>query len=475
MGHPRAVVGSRWAAAALTGVVAAVVVLAGAGCSEPCCTTDGFPVTLLAPSGDAAAQGLRAKARGAAGDPSGDFTLAIDTGTPLTSFRRSGDQGTQITDHNFDLLDAVPNSIGDYPVRAEFRGIGTLPLALDAAGPDAVLGAGILLGYSVQFRFSTPSLTFWPRQGADSGFLASAGFAVVDFQLTGGGEISALTKADFLGLTGPVEVPATRVVLRTCGAPAAFDPASVATPQCCPRGAELELATGVDLALLVSTGTGPLVLSQSAWKRVAAQMTAQGETPTEPTEGAALRLPAGQAPIDGVLWSVVPRLAMVDEEADASLNPGACVELGRARRLEWIEAHSQADIGPCVQPCDADARDSTQAQNSAAYVEVDGGIPVAIVPDGAPFLQALRAEIRPEGPEIDGLLGAAVFAHMEMELDYQSTSKRAILACDNDLSADGVCKTAPRCPRLASATDSRSCFGLAKRSLPATCDPTCGQ
>ncbi|MGH8794310.1 MAG: M50 family metallopeptidase, partial [Stackebrandtia sp.] len=43
-------------------------------------------------------------------------------------------------------------------------------------------------------------------------------------------------------------------------------------------------------------------------------------------------------------------------------------------------------------------------------LEMGGSVRVAVIDDTSPLLQALRAEIRPEGPEIDGILGAAALA-----------------------------------------------------------------
>jgi hypothetical protein len=345
-----------------------------------------------------------------------------------------------------------------------------------------VLSGSFLQNFVVEIDFTRPSLTLWPRQGATDAFLTTSGFAVLHFDLFGGAELTARSRPDFLGLTGPVEVPATRIVLRGCGGPAVFDPEAAQPELCCARGDEMARATGADLALLVSTGVGPLVLSQSAWNRVAATQTT---ALPEPTAGAPLALPTLSAPLEGVLWSTLPRLALVDQELDDANDPGACVELGRARRLEWVEAHQPdpatcgaADAvctGACAQLCDTDVRAAGRAQNASAYIELGDGIPVAIVPDGTPLLQGLRAEIRPEGPEIDGMIGAAVLARTRMEIDYRSDAKRALFSCDKSAERT-ACWTSPRCQRLSSPGDRRSCFGRPTRSLPTMCIPSgCGQ
>jgi hypothetical protein len=448
------------------------------GCSEPCCSVDEFPINLLVPaSPNPEAAGLRVSA----GDPGRSdrepFPMSFDTGSALTFFRRRPErqEGAQLVVRDFDILDPGASPLPAQPiVRGRFRHIEVLPLNLDPTGPDAILGGALLRNFSVQFNFAmpTPTVTLWSRQGASDSFLSSAGFSVLHFGLLGGAELTALSRPDFLGLTGPVAVPATRIVLRGCGWPRAFDPVneSQAQNRCCQRGDEVAptQATGTDLALMLATGVGPLVLSQSAWNRLAGS---QDPTPPVPQPGADLPVPSLPAPITNVKWSTLPRLALVDQESSDSTNAGPCVDLGRARRLEWVE-HHQSEAA-CAQPCDTDPRDLGKAQNAAAYVEIGGDIPVAIIEDGTPFLQGLRAEIRPEGPEIDGLIGAGVLSHMAMEIDYKNQPARALLTCSPVSACAGAdrttCWTSPRCPRLANPGDSRSCFCQPRRQLPPTC------
>lgn len=475
----------RGAARSLSQVGAAGLLVAAAffvpACSEPCCTVDSFPIGLVPLESPVnGGGGLVARAR----DQNGAewFNMSIDTGASLTFFRRRADrnEGSQMVLRNFDILDAQPPG-ADPVVRGMFRGIEVLPLDLDPYPQrrEAVLGGSFLQNFVIELDFAKPAMTFWSRQGATDGFLTTAGFAIIHFELFGGAELTARSRPDFLGLTGPVQVPATRIVLRGCGAPAAFDPDAAEPELCCQRGDEMSRATGADLALMVATGVGPLVLTQSAWNRVA---TAQSTPLPEPVPGADLQLPTLAAPLGGVSWSTLPRLALVDQEIDDANDPGACVELGRARRLEWVEHHQpDADAkcgtsctGACPQLCDTDVRAAGKAQNAAAYIEFGDGIPVAIVPDGTPLFQGLRAEIRPEGPELDGMIGAGVLARSRLELDYRSDAKRALFSCARD-AARTACWTSPRCQRLSNSTDRRSCFGRPTRSLPAMCLPSgCG-
>ncbi|MBC8132668.1 MAG: hypothetical protein H7X95_06775 [Deltaproteobacteria bacterium] len=453
---------TRTLATVVTGMLAAFPWLIG-GCADPCCTTDGFPINLQArPSADPVGLVAMARFPNAGAVP---FRMSLDTGSALTLVRRQSDRN-QLVLRDFDVIDAQPpaaSSPDGVVVRGQFRAIEVLPLDLRPDGPEAVFGAALLRNFSVQFDFTKPAMTFWSRQGAGDGFLNAAGFVVIHFNLLGGAEITAQTRPDFLGLTGPVVVPPTRVVLRACAGPEVFDPDATAPAKCCERSEAVTTATGANLALVLSTGVGPLVLSQSAWNRVAAIQKIAVPTPAP---GAPLLIPSLPAPLTDVLWSTLPRLALVDQELDNASNPGACVELGRARRLEWAERHGTQ----CVQPCDSDPRDSSKAQNGAAYLELGGDIQVAIVPDGTALLQGLRAEIRPEGPEVDGLIGANALAPTTVEIDYRSNPGRAIIACGPD-ALRNACFASPRCPRLSNRDEVRACFGLLPRSLPPTCTP----
>src|SRR5262249_14445950 len=98
-----------------------------------------------------------------------------------------------------------------------------------------------------------------------------------------------------------------------------------------------------------------------------------------------------------------------------------------------------------------------------------GGIEVAVISDTAPILQGLRAEIRPEGSEIDGIAGAAIFQTARMEIDYLSRPVRVVFSCPAGAPPQ-TCRAIGRCPRLPGAGATRVCFGLPEHGLPTTCD-----
>jgi hypothetical protein len=461
--------------------------LAAAGCTDKgCCTfVDSFPIPLTrAPLGGGRAESgaLLTLASAPNAGPGAGFPMVVATGSALTLLAAAPTTDLEAFHGGFDLFDAS-GATTPIPLRARFRGLELLGLPLYPLGdgsitPGGILGGNLLVQYSVDFRFTeacgpsmTPtcaSMTFWPHQGADNGLLGAAGYAVVRFTPFGGGELNAQSTPDFVGLRGPLVVPPTRVVLRTCANADPFDPAG--PPQaCCTRAAASSptIATGVDMSLLIETGVGPLVLSQSAWNRLWAASTGL----VAPTEmPGSLLVATWPTPMDAA-WTTIPRFALIDLQIGSADDPGACVELARSRRIEWVSYQNVMLNNPvCVQPCDTDPREPSKAQTSAAYVELSGQIPVAVIADDEPFLQTLRADVRPEGPDLDGLVGAAALGRSRLEIDYRAQSPRAIFSCEPD-DMRATCWAAASCPRLPGAGDTHTCFDLPYHGLPAVCAP----
>ena len=92
--------------------------------------------------------------------------------------------------------------------------------------------------------------------------------------------------------------------------------------------------------------------------------------------------------------------------------------------------HPARDV--CGAACDVDPNNTGEAQNSAAYLELGGQIPVAVISDDERFLQGLRFDVLPEGPELDGLVGANALGRARMEIDYRSSPSRAVFSCETD-------------------------------------------
>ena len=363
--------------------------------------------------------------------PDQTFKMVVDTGSPFTILAAPPGASAQTNPATWNLYGYGAGFDPPGPLRATFRGWSVIGVPLYPAGDPTfmtggVLGADFLRGYSVEFRFGAlcaaggsalcSFMTLWGHLGEDASLLEDAGYAVVNFTPFGGGEITADGNPDFLGLRGPLDVPATRVVLRACAVPDAFSPENglhrLSLSGCTSGQAALKQASGVDLSLMIDTGVGPMVLSASAWARVVAAAAQMQPTPiTLPLPAPVPPTPAPPSvpplyvatwptPINVLLWATIPRFSLINLEAGADNNPGPCVELGRSRRTEIVSYWrvTRPDLDLCGAACDVDPSNTGEAANSAAYLEISGQIPVAVISDDDPFLQGLRFDVLPRGP-----------------------------------------------------------------------------
>lgn len=433
-------------------------------CGDDCCTFDGEPVTLSAASDGALWARIRDRSTQQVG------WALLDTSSPVNLW--NGTPGGGLQEHGFDLLAA---DSAQPLLRGSFKGLWAQPLALTGPPPGldgpvlAVLGGEFLRSYVPTFArreaTAAPTVTIWDRQPASTGFLDTAKYAVLEMNLLGGGQLNAKGEPDIFGIRGPHQFPGSQVVLRGCAAPAAFVPSTEVLPTCC-KGQERTLATGVDVSLALATGLGGVLIAESAWARIFPRLPAPAATPADAVP---IFHPAHSEPIIGRRASL-PSLALVNLETSAAQDPGACVELGRARRTELvaISQSQSSSVAHCPEPCDRDPRETSKGVASAAYVELNKGIEVLVIPDNSAILQAVRAEIRPEGPEIDGLLGASALKSLRIELDYRPRPARVIVSCE--AGSSDQCRAVGRCPRLPNKDSKRVCFDVSVHSLPATCD-----
>ena len=479
-------------ASRLRAVVALVLApwLLASACGEPCCDVDAYPVPLV--------NGPRGELLVRVETPAGVGLALVDPGTPVSFWNVAG-IAPNVVRRDVRLLGPA-RADGHSPLRARFHDAQMIEASLGVLSdgsidgtplaPAAIVGADLLAQFSVEFGFAAPELTFWPRQAANDGFLGEAGYAVLRVPRRGGGRLDLLGPRDWIGRRAPVEVAPSRLLLRACAAPSAFrreDP----LPLQCPAGDQYlpPNKTGSDLSLLLATGVGPIVLGRTAWERISRALSGAPTLEQRP-----LYLASSPTPIPAT-WTSIPRLALIDREADLADDPGPCAELGRSRRTEQVELRQSLNQdlpeAACAFPCDRSSPDKVFAQNSAAYLELEGALEVAVVEDTTPFLQALRAEVRPAGPEVDGVIGARALAGTQLEIDYVSSDLRVIFSCEPAPSPPvtnpqvapstpapftataaslGRCRAVGRCPRLPDCSQRHICFGLPSHAMPKSCD-----
>jgi hypothetical protein len=443
----------------------ALLAASGPACEDACCDLDSRPIPLEhGPAGELLV-------RLATGGAEPGLAL-LDTGSPVTLWNTTQPaQPATIQKRDWILL-GPPATTTARPVRGVIKGVLTIDTALGAIGtgersfvPIGVLGGDVLKFFSVEIGFAVPEVTFWPRQPAPDDFLAGAGYAVLHLPRYGGGEIQSLDPPDSIGMRSPHVVQPSRLLVRACAAPAAFDRVDPLPARCCASD-EQRLITGTDLSLLLTTGTGPVVLGRAAWER----LQARSPTPLALAAGPPLLVASSTSPI-AALWTKLPRLALVNREADLGTDPGPCAELARARRLEQVDYLQSLNdkLAACALPCDVDPVTPGRARNAAAYVEVDNALDVAVIADTEALIQGVREEVRPGAPEVDGFLGAAALAGARVELDQAGQDTRALFSCETG-APPASCRAVARCARLPEPGVKRVCFGLPTHALPEMCE-----
>jgi hypothetical protein len=402
--------------------------------------------------------------------------LLVDTAFPYNSLARGDCPSTPGWTYTGRMAvhDGSDQTDASAPLRADFTNVGLFDICPGPTGdramqPFGVLGGPLLANFAVDFRF--PRIPLTPSDPPDPASLASMtlwpGFPGSDDQLAENGQVPLRfePRGSFSIAQGDGEaslaLPNSRVVLSACAAPrvaSAADPAET-----CLRGESGVRSSGENMLLAIGTGEGPLILSQSAWERLAAKL---GLAPDAGTPGELFTPffpPTSEHPPTARFVSL-PRLALFQGTTDSSWM-GPCSELARARRIEWVLANQEN--GSCFQPCDVSGE---QPYATRPYLELAGPMVAAIVPDTNDIIRSLNADVAAK-PHIDGIVGAATLAGTRLRIDYQATPQgRAIANCLDGETRD-TCFAAPSCPGLGQNQE-HTCFGHPwKRTAPACKQP----
>ncbi len=372
--------------------------------------------------------------------------LLVDSAYPLDSLAPAGCAGGGTPGWTYTGNMELRDGTGTAALRASFDNTGLFDLCPGPTGdaatqPAGVMGGPLLADFSVGLVFprsadQLATMTLWPSFPGSDDRLEQNGFAPLDFNLRGGA--SAAQGNGEASLT----LPNSRIVLAACAAPRTF---STTEPlETCARGEDALKASGQDLLLAVGTGEGPLILSQSAWGRIAAQLGMASDAGT-----------AGDlyTPFSGTAtpahFFTVPRLAIFQGTTDTGWS-GPCTELARARRIEWVLANQNA--GACFQSCDVNGGTAVATHS---YLELGGPLDVAVISEISVVIRSINVDT-PPNPQVDGIIGAGTLAGTRMRLDYTFDSQaRAVAACEDGSTRD-QCWTSPSCWATG---QSHVCFG----------------
>lgn len=257
---------------------------------------------------------------------------------------------------------------------------------------NALLGVNAFSGEALRLRLADDQIFILPGIAGSDLHLARSCDAVFDSPFWGGGTL----------LLGGTEVGFSnwRIAIDACIAPK-------------PERLLAQSARGVNALFVLSTGLGPSLLGRTAYERYRANDPTLPTVESLPEE--TVLLPSG--PIVGSR-TTLPSLALV---GNSTSNPAAPCQQMWASHLLAAHDCRLGDDCPCP-PGDAFCP-------IPAVVEVAplAGLTVLIVPDSDQTLQSLRAELRSDQPEVDGILGSEAIEALQLDIDV--VHNRLVMRC----------------------------------------------
>ena len=265
---------------------------------------------------------------------------------------------------------------------------------------DAILGMDSFASDALRLDVGANQLFILPDVAGDNSNRGLACDAVFPTPFRGGGTL----------LLGGTEVAFAnfRVAIDAC---LAFDPRPTITQE----------KRGVNVQLVLSTALGMSILDETAYARYQQLVT------TAPDLAA---LPDGSVRLaSGLVRGKQTQISSLALVGDSSAAPRAPCRQVYAHHLLAVADCSGGDDCPCPS--------GTTFCQVPAVVELTPAAPidVLVVADDDPTLQALRAELRPDQPEVDGILGTQALTTLQLDLDYQHN--RALARCTDNLTCVG--------------------------------------
>lgn len=320
----------------------------------------------------------------------------LDVLAPITLVDRGADRQPEFNDTTYLMYGALAPGEALTTPRAQFsHKVATLhPCSREQANCqigtptasrpfDAVIGMDAFASDALRLRLATQEMFVLPDIAGDNTHRSEACDAVLPQPFRGGGTL-------ILG-GSEVAFPNRRIAIDTCLAPNP-DPA---IPQ---------RDRGIDALLVLSTALSSSLINEATYDRY------RELHPSEPAldalpEGEVL-LPSG--PISG-RTTTLPSIALV---GNLSSNPRA--------PCRQVYANHLLESGSCTNGVDCPCNGDSLFCSAPAIIELApvARIPVLIVSNSDATLQALRTELRPDRPEVDGILGTAALTALELDIDY---------------------------------------------------------
>jgi hypothetical protein len=260
---------------------------------------------------------------------------------------------------------------------------------------DAVMGADTVTSSAIRFDFPNSDVFVFPGIAGADVLRDQECDARFPGPFQGGGTL-VLGGAD-VGFAG------RRIAIGAC-----MGTAPSATPA----------LSGTDALFVFSTGVGPTILGATPYARYC-EVPANGCNPDATTLPAATVL-LTSGPVTGHLASI-SNLTLVANPSGTSRGP--CGDLFASVCLpDTTCAATEPGLALCKNrsPCGAPAVVQLTPP-------VTTPIPIVVVSDDDPTLQALRAELRPDQPEVDGVLGVDAVRALQLDVDYPNN--RLLMRC----------------------------------------------
>lgn len=381
---------------------------------------DAFPIQVNTQGGGVLVGARRAGA--------GDLVAVLDVLSPLTLVDPGPDVATSISSANLTVLgERTPGGPLDLP-RALLRDARLIALhpcaeptcAIGAPGAlrdfDAIIGADVLAGDALRLRLGDDQVFVLADVGGRELDRSRACDGVFPSPYRGGGTL--VIAGTELGFSG------RRITIQACLG-ANPDPL-IAQGQ-----------RGADALLVVSTGVGITILGETAYARYRQSDPAAPDVASLPDD--TVLLPSG--PVAGRRGSL-SSLALV---ATSSTTPRApCRQVYGSHLLLQRNCTVEDDC-----PCESGGEFC--AVPAIVELHPPARLDVLVVSDANATLQALRAELRPDQAEVDGILGADALRTLELDADYPHS--RVLVRCTGE-----GCVTRPGLTEVSDRTQIQGCL-----------------
>ena len=298
---------------------------------------------------------------------------------------------------------------------------------------DAVVGMSVFASDALRLRLADNQIFILPDIAGDEFHRSFACDAVFPSPFRGGGTL----------LVGGTEVPFPnrRIAIDSCLDPRPDPTDDLAQSQ-----------RGTNVLLVASTGIGPSLLDESAYARY------RENHPTLPEAAALVQktvfLPSG--PVTGGVVQI-PTIALV---GNWTSNPRApCRQVYASHLL--VAGNCLPGSDPARGDCPCDAGDEFCSVPAIVELKPTAQIEMIVVPNANPTLQSLRTELRPDRPEVDGILGANALQDVELDVDFPHG--RLLGRCTGDPT---LCQARPELPDENSRHQVQACINGEAGPLP---------